>query len=42
MNPQNYKFIKTYIIADDFINGILKYCLWIRPEDEAKVIPLIT
>ncbi len=41
--PESRKFIKTYISADDFINGNLRYCLWISSEDEeeAKSIPLI-
>ncbi|MCS7474846.1 class I SAM-dependent DNA methyltransferase [Myroides odoratimimus] len=41
--PESKKFIKTYISADDFINGNLRYCLWISAEEEvkAKTIPLI-
>lgn len=41
--PESRKFIKTYISADDFINGNLRYCLWILPDDEkeAKKISFI-
>ncbi|CAM3220684.1 class I SAM-dependent DNA methyltransferase [Empedobacter stercoris] len=41
--PESQKYIKTYISADDFINGNLRYCLWIsaEEEEEAKAIPLI-
>ncbi|HCM22370.1 MAG TPA: SAM-dependent methyltransferase, partial [Porphyromonadaceae bacterium] len=41
--PKSGKFIKGFISADDFINGKVRYCLWIEPKDEieAKLIPPI-
>ena len=41
--PESKKFIKRYASAGDFLNGIVRYCLWIAPkeEDNAKKIPPI-
>lgn len=41
--PQSEKFIKEFASADDFLNGKIRYCLWIEPEEEmeAKSIPPI-
>src|SRR5690554_1829354 len=41
--PESQKFIKKFVSADDFINGNIRYCLWIEPEneEEAKSIPFI-
>jgi len=32
-NPKSEKFIKPFISGGDFLNGITRYCLWIRDED---------
>ncbi|WP_185290429.1 class I SAM-dependent DNA methyltransferase [Chryseobacterium lactis] len=41
--PKSKKFIKKFISADDFLNGKLRYCLWIDTSEaeEAKQIPPI-
>ncbi len=41
--PNSAKYIKNYMGADDFINGIVRYCLWILPKEqnEASLIPPI-
>lgn len=41
--PKSSKFIKQYMGADDLINGIIRYCIWISQEDkeEAYSIPPI-
>ncbi|MGC6432754.1 MAG: DNA methyltransferase [Crocinitomicaceae bacterium] len=41
--PESKKFIKRYASAGDFLNGIVRYCLWIKREEEdsAKKIPQI-
>jgi type II restriction/modification system DNA methylase subunit YeeA len=42
-NAKSQNFIKKFVSADDFINGNIRYCLWIEPENEAeaKAIPFI-
>jgi hypothetical protein len=42
-NPASEKFIKPFISGGDFLNGIVRYCLWINDEDllEASSIVLI-
>jgi hypothetical protein len=41
--PNSRKFIKRFASADDILNGNVRYCLWIEPneETEAKSIPPI-
>ncbi|REC45181.1 class I SAM-dependent DNA methyltransferase [Chryseobacterium sp. 5_R23647] len=41
--PSSKKFIKKFISADDYLNGKIRYCLWIESSDaeEAKLIPAI-
>lgn len=41
--PSAVKFIRTFVGADEFINGLERYCLWISSEDlaEANLIPEI-
>lgn len=36
--PDTKKFIKKYMGADDFINGIERYCLWIEPKDAQEAL----
>ena len=42
-SPEAAPFIKRYIGANEFINGLDRYCLWIEDEDlqKAKQIPWI-
>ena len=37
-HPQIGKFIKKYVGADDYINGLERYCLWIEPKDESEAL----
>lgn len=41
--PIAKRFVKQYMGADDFINGIIRYCIWINPDelDSARTIPFI-
>ena len=41
--PESRKFIRPYLGSDEFINGKMRFCLWISEEnhDEAREIPLI-
>lgn len=32
------RFIKRYMGADDYINGLERYCLWIEPQDELEAL----
>lgn len=40
-NPNAKKFIKKFVGSYEFINGTLRYAIWVRPEDaaEAQAIP---
>ena len=42
-NPNCLKFIKGYMGADDFINGLIRYCIWINTSEQesAGLIPEI-
>ncbi|MDP1800868.1 MAG: N-6 DNA methylase [Bacteroidota bacterium] len=41
--PQSSKFIRPFIGGGDFINGKIRYCLWLKdsPLNEIRQIPLI-
>ncbi len=41
--PISKKFIKKYIGSEEFINGKIRYCLWIEPHEhtEAEALPQI-
>lgn len=41
--PQSQKFIKKLFSSADFINGLIRYCLWIADDEreEAEKIPII-
>ncbi|MDR1842123.1 MAG: hypothetical protein LBQ86_09430, partial [Holophagales bacterium] len=42
-HPQAASWIKQYISADDFINGTLRYCLWLKgaaPEEYRAIKPI--
>jgi hypothetical protein len=42
--PQAASWIKRYISADDFINGNLRYCLWLKgaaPEEYRAIKPIM-
>ena len=42
--PQAQKLVRQYISADDFINGKLRYCLWLKgvsPNEYSKIKPII-
>lgn len=32
--PESYKYIKPFLSGGDFLNGIERYCLWIRDEEK--------
>lgn len=38
LNRIDLKFVKRYIGADDFINGINRYCLWISDEEYPQTL----
>lgn len=38
INPKIGKFIKRYVGADDYINGLERYCLWIEPEEALEAL----
>lgn len=42
-NPSSSKFVRKYCGAADFLQGLVRYCLWIEDADasEAGAIPLI-
>jgi len=42
-SPEAVRFIKRYMGADDFINDVERYCLWIIEDDEerARKIPAV-
>lgn len=39
--PEAAKFLRRYMGAEDFLNGLIRYCLWIKDEDAAtaELIP---
>jgi len=42
--PQADKWVKQYLGADDFINGNLRYCLWLKgvmPKDYRSIKPIM-
>ena len=41
--PEVNKYIKKYVGAKDFMNGVDRYCIWIKDDeyDNANVIPLL-
>lgn len=38
--PESKKFIKKYMGADDYINGLQRYCLWITEEDKDEALKI--
>lgn len=41
--PEAEKFIRSFLGADEFINGIPRYCLWLRNAEpnEIRNLPLV-
>ena len=37
-NPNCQKFIKGYMGADDFINGLIRYCIWINTSEQESAV----
>jgi len=41
--PEAKDFVRTYLSAEDFINNVPRYCLWLKhcPPEKLKLMPLV-